>query len=317
MFMKLKIRIVYVFLFCLFSHFLSAQDLVITEKTIDGFIQDILRDKRIDYVYSKRGQIFSDFYILDNNEKVITIYRSFGKATSNGTPILFLDHKNITKDSLYILGWPANGTPEIFSPLSMIEDRLIFIPGLVYPSKEILDSPKKPTRGLLTGIQNQDEIRFVDFSSPNNLFGKYFNYDGKKETLNSKKNEISFRMQDLFYRHKGDKIMIFNHTTHEFFLFQKSTGIMEQRFIYSEKDLVNFDIVDPGRLVISAKNRVSSEFEIVIMDLESKEENVIYAIRNYLPRVKAFDQRIYFELSSKFSDSDFQESILFQISLPK
>lgn len=301
------------FCFCITNGL--AQNLVITEKSIDGFIQDILKDKRVDYVYSKRGQIFSDFHILDNNEKVICINRVWGQIISKGTPIVFLDEKNFTKESLFVSSWPPGGTPERFPPLSMLDNRLIFIPSLVYPSKEILESPKKPTRGFLAGIQNQDEIRFFDFSSPNNLFGKYFSYDPRKEMLSFKKNEISFISQDFFFRHKDDKIMIYNAKTKEFFLFQKSTGILEQRFVYSEKELVNFELVAQNKIIISAKNKESSDYEILMLDLDSKEIDVLYTSHYYLVRVKGFDQGIYFEIAAKFSDSEVPESILFKIKI--
>ncbi|GMQ25678.1 hypothetical protein Aoki45_23600 [Algoriphagus sp. oki45] len=292
------------------------QDLVITENSIDGFIQDILKDKRVDYVYSKRGQIFSDFYILDNNEKAISIYRSNGEITSNGTPILFLDNKNIAKDSLFILGWPPYGNPGTFSPLSSLDGRLTFIPLMVYPSNQIFVSPKKPTKGYLTGLGNKNNIVFHDFASKNNLFGEYFDYNEKKEILTFKKNEISFRNQDVFFRHKEDKIMIYECKTNEFFLFQKSSGILEERFSFSEKDLINFELIAQDLVIISAKNKESFDFEILVLNLDSKEVKVIYTTKSYIPRVKSFDNAIYFEIASKFSDSDFPESILFQIKMP-
>ncbi len=315
MFMKFWIKLTVIGILFLSLQPSFSQDLVINDRSIDAFIQDILKDKRLEFVYSRRGYLFSDFLMLAEDQKIVSVYRNNGKIISNGTPILFLDSKNLQLDSLFFNSWPPFGTPNTFNPLSELDGSLLFFPNSVYKSKSNFPDLKKPTRGFVQNFNFKERIQFKNLSSSNQLLLEYFKYDDKKRILNSKNLKKSFSYDSILYRYTNSKIAIFDGSQEVVYFLDRLNDFDILSYDLSNNGLINFEIFDNESIVFCSRNKKTNKFEIRTLNVITGESEMIYESIYYIPRVKVFNHAIYFEIASKFSDSEYAESIIFEINL--
>lgn len=313
MFMKQFIRSICISqLFSLFCGYGFSQELVVNDDEIEIFIKEILEDKRLSYIYSRKGYLFNDFLVSDDEGKVISIYRNNGKIF-NGTPLIFLNNRNQKVDSLFFSSWPSPGNPSTFSSLLKIDESLIFTPLRVYPSKLHDLNIKRPAKGYIKDFNSTSQIEFYDFSLENYLLGDFFSYDSKKYLLNSRILKASFQLDSVFLRFSDNKLALYDNTNNKMYVIERNTSNVSI-FNFTKTRIINFEIYDNNSIVFVCKNYKTNRFEIWINDLNQDKSLLLYDSFYYIPRVKAIGNLIYFEISAKFADSDYFESILFKIT---
>jgi len=289
-----------------------SQELIISNHEIESFIKEILEDKRLSYVYSYKGYLFSDFLVTKDEGKVVSIFRKNGKIISNGTPLLFLDKRNQHFDSLFFYSWPASGNPETFSSLSRINESLVFIPNRLYPNNIFISNIKRPTKGYIQDFNVNSKIAFYDFSKANGLLGDSFSYNSKKDLLHSNILKKSFHLDSILLRFSDNKLAVYDKAKGQMYVFDRNTSDFKS-FEFPKAGIINFEFYDANSMIFSFKNIETNRYEIRIKELNNDKSQLIYNSTYYIPRVKSVGDLIYFEIAAKFADSDYYESILLKL----
>ncbi|EIM76673.1 hypothetical protein A3SI_09473 [Nitritalea halalkaliphila LW7] len=308
----------------LFSMMLGFQvnSLFAQKLVFDAFRQDTLYRSLIDrpdisLVYSQQGIIFSDWLIQSDETKVFAVYRYNSQAFTSHTPLLLFDSNNIRLDSISIRNWPHDGLPQTFPILSMAEGKIAYQPLSIYADSERFPGINKPTKGFVKIDPRNFKLDDFEFSPIEARLNRDFiQFNEKKEEFSIPSLRVKSAALTSLLRFKDAITLMIDKENRRFYVYNpNSTQNLIQGVLplSTEDKIVNVELLDENTFLLIYRSRQDGFYHVTSFDMSELKIYPIYSSKYFIPRAKAIHRDVYVELSGKFAESLYPESIILKL----
>lgn len=314
----------FVKLFCftllLFLHFKSSgQIFEIDSIRKDSFYNSLLDRKELSIVYAHKGLILSDWLIDDHGNKILSVFRLNNQAYSKHTPILFLNQQNLQIDSISIKNWPQDGYPATFPVLSEDKSQILYQPQIIYPDNLRFPSLRKMQNGFIKITQHEANQYSFYLMDPSKRFNSdLISYDEKREefVINMDFVKTKIFSKSSLIRFKNDHLLLVDKLNLKFYFnsFNDSKNIYTGKIpLTNDFNIVNIEIIDKDSFLMVYRNTYTKRYYISSVDFNDLIINNLYNSAFFIPRAKSIGTDVFFEISGKFEDAIFPESIILKL----